>query len=36
MGLFWAKDYVEGLGGSVKFESIWKEGTTCSIRLPVK
>jgi len=35
MGLFWARDYIEGLGGSVKLESIWKEGTTCSIRIPV-
>ncbi len=35
LGLFWARDYMEGLGGSVKMESVWKEGTTCSIRIPV-
>jgi signal transduction histidine kinase len=33
-GLFWTKDYLEGLGGSIKVESIWQEGTTFYIRIP--
>ena len=36
LGLFWARDYIEGLGGSVKLDSIWQEGTTCSISIPVQ
>ncbi len=34
-GLFWAKDYIEGFGGSIKAESVWQKGTTFRIRLPV-
>jgi signal transduction histidine kinase len=33
-GLFWTKDYIEGLGGSIKVESIWQEGTTFWINIP--
>jgi signal transduction histidine kinase len=33
-GLFWTKDYVEGLGGSIKTEGAWQEGTTFRISLP--
>jgi signal transduction histidine kinase len=34
-GLFWTKDYIEGLGGTIDVESIWQEGTTFRIVLPV-
>jgi signal transduction histidine kinase len=33
-GLFWAKDYVEGLGGSIKVESVWQEATIFRISFP--
>ncbi len=33
-GLFWTKDYIEGLGGRINVESGWQEGTTFTIRLP--
>lgn len=33
-GLFWLKDYVEGLGGRVWVESIQREGTTFHVLLP--
>ena len=33
-GLFWTLDYIEGLGGSIKVESIWGEGTTFLLSLP--
>jgi signal transduction histidine kinase len=33
-GLFWAKDYVEGFGGSIQAESKWGEGATFRIVLP--
>ncbi len=33
-GLFWTKDYVEGLGGAINVESVWQEGTTFQICLP--
>lgn len=33
-GLFWAKDYVEGLGGHVTVDSVYKKGTTFTIKLP--
>jgi signal transduction histidine kinase len=33
-GLFWTKDYIEGLGGSVEVESVWQKGTTFRVRLP--
>lgn len=32
-GLFWTKDYIEGMGGSIKVESIWQEGTSFQINL---
>ncbi len=34
-GLFWTKDYIEGLKGSIRVESVWQEGTTFYIHLPV-
>jgi signal transduction histidine kinase len=33
-GLFWAKDYIEGLGGCVEIESAWQEGTSARISIP--
>ena len=33
-GLFWTKEYIEGIGGSIKVESVWEEGTTFYIGLP--
>lgn len=33
-GLFWTKEYVEGIGGRIKVESVWQEGTTFYILLP--
>ncbi len=32
-GLFWTRDYVEGLGGSITVESVLGEGTTFCVRL---
>ncbi len=34
-GLFWTKDYVEGLGGTIDVESEWQIGTKFIIKLPV-
>ncbi len=34
-GLFWTKDYIEGLGGSVIVESVIKKGTTFTFTLPI-
>ncbi len=33
-GLFWTKDYIEGLGGSIVVESVPQEGTTFRVRIP--
>jgi len=33
-GLFWTKEYVEGLGGSIRVESTWQEGSVFHVRLP--
>lgn len=33
-GLFWTKDYIEGLGGTINVDSIWGKGTTFFITLP--
>ncbi len=33
-GLFWTKDYIEGLGGTINVDSIWEKGTTFFITLP--
>jgi sensor histidine kinase regulating citrate/malate metabolism len=33
-GLFWTRDYIEGLGGSIEVESTYKSGTTFSLMLP--
>ncbi|MCP4361660.1 MAG: hypothetical protein GY796_26920 [Chloroflexi bacterium] len=32
-GLFWTRDYIEGLGGTVEVESVWQEGTTFWVAL---
>lgn len=34
-GLFWTKDFVEGLGGNITVESEVGKGTTFIIHLPV-
>jgi signal transduction histidine kinase len=34
-GLFWTRDYVEGLGGHIEVDSSSSQGTTFRIRLPV-
>lgn len=33
-GLFWTRDYIEGLGGGIRVESVQNEGTTFTICLP--
>ncbi len=33
-GLFWTKEFVEGLGGSITVESEWQQGTTFRLVLP--
>jgi signal transduction histidine kinase len=33
-GLFWTKEYIQGVGGSIEVESVWEEGTTFRVRLP--
>ncbi|MBI1877182.1 MAG: GAF domain-containing sensor histidine kinase [Chloroflexi bacterium] len=32
-GLFWTKDYIEGMGGSIKVESVWREGASFQVNL---
>ena len=34
-GLFWTKDYVEGLGGSIKVNSVWQQGTAFYLYFPI-
>lgn len=34
-GLFWTKDYVEGLGGSIGVKSGWKQGTSFQLYFPL-
>lgn len=33
-GLFWTKEYIEGIGGEIHIDSTWTEGCTFTIRLP--
>ena len=33
-GLFWMKDYVEALGGSVDVATMWKQGTKFTLMIP--
>lgn len=33
-GLFWARDFVIGLGGNIRVHSVWKQGATFRIQLP--
>lgn len=35
-GLFWTKDYIEGLGGQISVSSRWQEGSDFYIVLPIK
>ncbi|MCP5099247.1 MAG: GHKL domain-containing protein, partial [Chloroflexi bacterium] len=35
-GLFWTKDFIEGLGGKIEVESVWQHGTTFRVYLPVE
>jgi signal transduction histidine kinase len=34
-GLYWTKDYIEGIGGSINVDSVWGMGTTFKISLPI-
>ncbi len=34
-GLFWAFDYIEGLGGSITVESTWMQETTFCVQIPL-
>jgi signal transduction histidine kinase len=34
-GLFWAFDYIEGLGGSITVESTWMQETTFNVQIPI-
>ena len=33
-GLFWARDYIEGLGGKINVYSVLQQGTTFTVGLP--
>jgi signal transduction histidine kinase len=33
-GLYWTKDYVEGLGGHITVQSVWQQGTEFRISIP--
>ncbi|MCB8966571.1 MAG: GAF domain-containing protein [Ardenticatenaceae bacterium] len=35
-GLFWARDYIEGLGGHIDVQSEWLKGSTFRVLLPVQ
>jgi signal transduction histidine kinase len=34
-GLFWTRDYIQGLGGQIHVHSMWQQGTTFTLSLPV-
>ena len=34
-GLFWTKDYIEGIDGSIQVQSKWGKGTSFQISLPI-
>jgi signal transduction histidine kinase len=34
-GLFWTKDYIDGMGGKIEVESVWQKGTTFYVSLPI-
>jgi signal transduction histidine kinase len=33
-GLFWTREYLRGVGGSIKVESVWEEGTNFLVSVP--
>ena len=33
-GLFWTREYLRGVGGSIKVESVWEEGTKFLVSIP--
>ena len=33
-GLFWTREFIDGIGGSIHVESVWEEGTSFRVRLP--
>ena len=33
-GLFWTKDYIEGLGGNISVESTWRKGSKFFLQIP--
>jgi signal transduction histidine kinase len=35
-GLFWADDFIVGMGGRIEVKSVWQKGTTFQIYLPTK
>ncbi len=35
-GLYWTKDYIEGLGGTLSVESEWQQGTTFRVCIPAQ
>ncbi|HDQ72098.1 MAG TPA: GAF domain-containing protein [Chloroflexi bacterium] len=34
-GLFWTREYVEGVGGEIRVESQWRKGTTFYVAIPI-
>jgi signal transduction histidine kinase len=32
-GLFWTKDYIEGMGGSIEVNSVWQDGSSFKVNL---
>lgn len=35
-GLFWTKEYIEGMAGNIEVESVWQQGTTFKITIPLE
>lgn len=33
-GLYWAKDFIEGIGGNISIQSVLQQGTTFTIKIP--
>jgi signal transduction histidine kinase len=34
-GLFWVRDYIEGLGGTISVKSVYGEGATFVVTIPI-